>query len=169
MGEINNAMNDYLGNAERFADFFNGTMFGGEKVVNPEGLNDASEKYNLSVAYNPRTKERGKAVERIRDLKKVYNDSACFRILGLEGQDYIDYGCGVRGAEYDIMEYRKQMNRMRTGIEGNKDKLSKSELFSGMRKPFLTGLSTSWRGRKPQPTSTSLSIIPARKTSPRSR
>ena len=134
MGEINNAMNDYLGNVERFADFFNGTMFDGESIVKTEGLDDASEKYNQSMAFNPRTKERGKTVERIRDLKMKYNDGVCLRILGLEGQDYIDYGAGVRGAEYDIMEYRSQMKHLKAGVDNNKEKLSKSELFSGMRR-----------------------------------
>lgn len=134
MGEINNAMNDYLGNAERFADFFNGTMFGGEDIVKAEGLNNASEKYDQSVAFDPGTRERGKTVERIRDLKMKYKDGACLRILGLEGQDYIDYGAGVRGAEYDIMEYRSQMKCLKASIYDNKEKLSKSELFSGMRK-----------------------------------
>ena len=71
MGEINNVMNEYLGNACRFADFFNGVMFCGDNVVKPEYLRDASEKYNQSVAYNPRTKKRGDTVERIRDLKKI--------------------------------------------------------------------------------------------------
>ena len=123
MGEINNAMNEYLSNMERFADFFNGTMFDGENIVKSEGLNDTSEKYNQSITFNPRTKERGKTVERIRDLKMIYNDSACFRILGLEGQDYIDYGCGVRGAEYDIMEYRRQMKRLKAEIDSSKDLL----------------------------------------------
>jgi hypothetical protein len=134
MGEINNAMNDYMSNTARFADFFNGTMFTGKCVIEPEGLHDASEKYNQSLAYNPKTKERGKTIERIRDLKMFYEDKFCFRILGIEGQDYIDYGGGVRGAEYDIMEYRRQMKRLKADMGKSADKLSKSELFSGMRK-----------------------------------
>ncbi|MCR5702353.1 MAG: Rpn family recombination-promoting nuclease/putative transposase [Lachnospiraceae bacterium] len=131
MGEINNVMNDYMSQSERFADFFNGTMFEGRNVVKPKGLKDASEKYNQSVVVNPRTKERGKSVERIRDLKKIYEDKACFRILGIEGQDYIDYASGVRGAEYDIMEYRNQIKRLTKSTES---KVTKSELFSRMNR-----------------------------------
>ncbi len=132
MGEINNVMNDYMNKDERFADFFNGIMFSGDNVVKPEGLNDTSEKYNQSMVVNPRNKKRGKTVERIRDLKKIYEDEIGFRILGIEGQDYIDYAGGVRSAEYDIMEYRRQINQKKLGIR--EEKVTKSELFSGMRK-----------------------------------
>lgn len=38
MGKRNIVWNDFISQNERFADFFNGTVFGGEKVVSPEAL-----------------------------------------------------------------------------------------------------------------------------------
>ena len=134
MGEINNAMNEYMSDSARFADFFNGVMFAGEEVIKPEQLSDASEKYDQNIVINPKTKERGKAVERIRDIKMRHIDGVCLRILGIEGQNYIDYGCGDRGAEYDIMEYRSQIKHLNSDITKTKNDLTKSEFLSGMRK-----------------------------------
>ena len=112
MGEINNAMNEYMSDATRFADFFNGVMFAGKEVIKPEELSDASEKYDQNLVVNPKTKERVKAVERIRDIKMRHIDGTCLRILGIEGQNYIDYACGVRSVEYDVMEYRSQIKHL---------------------------------------------------------
>ncbi len=120
-------------------------IFKGENVVQSDGLSYASEKYDQSIVVNPRTKERGKTVERIRDLKMLYKDTACLRFLGIEGQNYIDYGSAVSAAEYDIMEYRKQMKRIKTSLGNGDDKLTKSELLSGMSKDArLTPVYTIW-------------------------
>ena len=58
MGEINNAMNDYLGDVERFADFFNGIIIVAsspklweerDKYLNDE---ESGVNYNMCLAFD---------------------------------------------------------------------------------------------------------------------
>lgn len=41
MGKVNDALNDYMEDAEVFADFCNGVLYGGKKVITPEKLRKA--------------------------------------------------------------------------------------------------------------------------------
>ena len=43
MGEVNDVLMDYLRDNTRFADLFNGTLFGGESVIRAEELFEGSE------------------------------------------------------------------------------------------------------------------------------
>ena len=115
MGKINNAICDYLRDKRRFSDCFNGLLFGGAQEVDPRLLKDGSEKYDQPIAENPGTQERGGAVERIRDIKMVYDDSVCLRILGLEAESKTDLTLALRAPEYDIMEYRRQVRELQEG------------------------------------------------------
>lgn len=45
MGKYDVLMGKYLSNRERFADFFNGVLFGGEQVVDPDMLERAAGDY----------------------------------------------------------------------------------------------------------------------------
>ena len=45
MGKYDVLMGKYLSNRERFADFFNGVLFGGEQVVDSDMLERAAGDY----------------------------------------------------------------------------------------------------------------------------
>ncbi|HIV92812.1 MAG TPA: hypothetical protein H9744_14235 [Candidatus Eisenbergiella stercoravium] len=45
MGKQNDVILDYFDDNERFADLYNGTLFNGRQVIDPEMLEDASEHY----------------------------------------------------------------------------------------------------------------------------
>ena len=44
MGKQNDVLLDYFDDNERFADLCNGVLFGGRPVIDPEKLEDASER-----------------------------------------------------------------------------------------------------------------------------
>ncbi len=60
MGEVNDVLMDYLRDNTRFADLFNGTLFGGENVIRAEELFEGSE---VSVEGLSREGARKAAVE----------------------------------------------------------------------------------------------------------
>ena len=60
MGEVNDVLMDYLRDNTRFADLFNGTLFGGESVIRAEELFEGSE---VSVEGLSREGARKAAVE----------------------------------------------------------------------------------------------------------
>ena len=45
MGKLSNAVLDYFDDNVRFANLFNGSLFGGRNVVNPQELMEGSEVY----------------------------------------------------------------------------------------------------------------------------
>jgi len=138
MGKENNIMNSYLSDPTRFADFFNAVCFGGVSLINPEGLKEDFEKYEISLAENVNTGDRTGKEEHIRDIKKVYNDESVLRVLAMENQSYVDYTAGVRNMQYDVMEYAAQIKKLRAGHKGKSvsafKEISSGELLSGMLK-----------------------------------
>lgn len=138
MGKENNIMNSYLSDSVRFADFFNAVCFGGVNIISPEGLTEASEKHDISLAENPVTGDRTEKEERIRDIKKIYNSGSVLRVLAMENQSYVDYTAGVRNMRYDAMEYAGQVSKLKAEHKRknrfkSKD-ISSGELLSGMLK-----------------------------------
>ena len=88
MGKVNNVLNRYFRNKERFADLFNGIYFEGAPVIRPEQLTDASEVYTDAEAENLKTGEKGEFLERIRDIKMRLDTGEVLMLLGIEHQDY---------------------------------------------------------------------------------
>lgn len=132
MGKENNVLNSYLRDSARFADLFNGVCFGGERVIRPEELSEASEKYDVHVAENGDNGERTEKEERIRDIKKKYDNGIILRILAVENQNHVDYTAGVRNMQYDVMEYTEQLGRLKAEHRLRKDYGIASERLSGI-------------------------------------
>lgn len=141
MGKMNQAMQHYLEDGERFADLFNGVYFKGKPVIKAEDLTEGSEHYagvtegtgqyaertGISVVTQEQITEKDvisaqklpdcrrsrKRVERQRDLKKLLRSGGVLRILAVENQNLVDYSMPFRCMEYDTMEYQKQLSRLR--------------------------------------------------------
>ena len=116
MGKENDVMVDYLREDRRFADLFNGSVFGGECVVNPEELEEAGEVYtefktDETAASGNRLKKK-EVVSRLRDVKKRLRSGAELRILAVEEQSHIDYAMPWRCMNYDSLEYGRQVHRL---------------------------------------------------------
>ena len=85
MGKENDILCSYLEDNVRFADLFNGSFFGGEQVVRPEDLQEASEVYSGSL------KDQKGSYQRIRDIKKILKNGMTLNILAIESQTRVDY------------------------------------------------------------------------------
>ncbi len=85
---------------EVFADLFNGGIFGGKQVVNPEFLRSCSEWQTLRVQGED---DSAKVIKRFRDVKMEVSDAkSCPEIiLAVEAQREVDYGMPVRRMTYD--------------------------------------------------------------------
>ena len=129
MGQKNNALCSCLSNPVIFADFINGSIHSGEKVVSPRQLSDREtvtcQKEGTVHPQKPRYVERRRDV-----LKAVFHDD-CYIVIGIEAQDRVDYAMPVRCMEYDVTEYKRQLKELKNN---RKEKLPGEEFFSGMAK-----------------------------------
>ena len=117
MGKENDLMLDYLRDNRRFADLFNGGLFGGETIINAADLQEGSENYteykreitSATVIGKAKVKKKNQTVPRSRDLKKRLGTGAALRILAIEEQSHIDYTMPWRCMNYDSLEYSRQV------------------------------------------------------------
>ena len=75
---------NYLSDNLRYADLFNGVLFGGEKVLEPENLKEEDTKLVIS--------REGEEKGRYRDLIRKYENDVSYAVLGIENQESVDYG-----------------------------------------------------------------------------
>ena len=95
----------YLSDNVRYADLFNGVLFGGKEVIVPERLQGEDTKLVLSS-------EDGKK-GRYRDVIRKYESGVSYTILGVENQEVVDYTMPFRIMEYEFGEYSKQIAEIR--------------------------------------------------------
>lgn len=141
MGNVAVAMQEYLGDVERFADLFNGVFFHGERILAPEQLCEQSERYAVKQKVFPEEHHKGKRKlpnkvkrkEEFRDVKKKLQNGTMFRILAIESQNYVDYIMPLRCMEYDVQEYLKQVRILKRKYEQTKE-LHEDERLSGVKK-----------------------------------
>ena len=65
MGEVNDVLMEYLRDNVRFADLFNGILFGGESVIRAEELYEGSEVFVEKFVWDDTLPERQKGPEGI--------------------------------------------------------------------------------------------------------
>lgn len=111
MGKMDDVLHRYLDDAERFADFYNGVLFGGRQVIDVEKLSEASEQYKEAAGslLAKESEAKRKYITRNRDIKKYLKTGGVLRILAIENQNLVDYSMPFRCMEYDTLEYRKQL------------------------------------------------------------
>ena len=137
MGKISNAINHYLSDNRRFADFFNGICFQGETVVRAEDLSEGTQVYygitqELQKAGQSKKSEGRK--ERTRDICKKLKTGGTLRILAVENQQMVDYTMPYRCMEYDVMEYGKQIDILRKKNRQEKHLNNITEKMGGIKK-----------------------------------
>ena len=124
---------------------FNGYFGGGEQIIDAGYLRDVSEKLNGSIAKNPKTGARGKEIERIRDVKKIYKDGPILQILCLEDQNYVDYTAAVRTLTMDALDYSQQIDKLKKIHKDANDLKTGSEIECGIsREDRLHPVITLW-------------------------
>lgn len=111
MGQKNNVICSYLSDPVVFADFINGSIYCGEKVVLPHQVGDRETvSYTKEGQRQPAGKPR--YIERHRDMLKAVCDNGRYVIIGIEAQDKVDYAMPLRCMEYDVLEYKRQLKEL---------------------------------------------------------
>lgn len=130
MGKTSVVVTNFVRNKRRFADVFNGYCFGGETIVRPEDLEEASEQYMQEQGAEDSPDE----TERFRDVKMRLKNGGILRILAIENQDYVDYAMPFRCMEYDCLEYGRQVQELKDVNRQKKSLKGPNEWLSGIRK-----------------------------------
>ncbi len=82
MGKKNNVICDYLEKPERFADFINGSLYGGGQVISAKEIEEGPTVYS-------------KAAKSRDILKKVCREGS-YILIGVENQDMVHYAMPFR-------------------------------------------------------------------------
>lgn len=110
MGKINELLCDYLGRPEYYADFWNGTEFGGNPRIQSSLLIRHDREYHKSQQKPiPISGTR-------RDVQMQYCDKNKF-ILGIEVMETVEYTMPVRIMDYDAQEFQRQLKDIRSKHE----------------------------------------------------
>lgn len=145
MGVRNDAVCRFLSDRERFADFFNGTVFEGEQKIEPESLELCAGVYYPAPQKGRKGKEDGSiSTQRQRDVLMKDQKGIRYAMLGIESQDEVHYAMPVRCMEYDVCEYKKQVEELQKefdrelkeeqAVGGKKRRYSGAERLSRMHR-----------------------------------
>ena len=124
MGKKNNVICDYLEKPERFADFINGSLYGGGQVISAKEIEEGPTVYS-------------KAAKSRDILKKVCREGS-YILIGVENQDMVHYAMPFRCMEYDVLEYKKQLKRIKEDYRKVRER--KNEMGNGAAAEFLSGM-----------------------------
>ncbi|HJC56350.1 MAG TPA: Rpn family recombination-promoting nuclease/putative transposase, partial [Candidatus Eisenbergiella intestinipullorum] len=128
MGEKNDAFCTFMERADIFADFINGTVFGGRREVAPEELEAVPGIYHAEKHTDRRRGTGG----RYRDVaKKRCREGTCC-VLTVENQNELHYAMPARCMEYDALEYAGQLRKRRTRHRREKDLKGSAQFLSGL-------------------------------------
>lgn len=108
MGRKSDELCWYLNRPEVFADFCNGSIYGGKDVIAPYELAEAQH------VYSPKRKKgRRYPGRRERDVIKLLCREGHFVKIAVENQDRLNYCMPLRCSEYDLMEIARQVRRIK--------------------------------------------------------
>ena len=105
MGKPNIAVNHWLSDNSRFADLFNGIVFGGEQIVRPEELEPMDREADILITDK---EGREKGVQRYRDIVKRWRQGMDLAVLACESQRKVHYAMPIRNMLYDSLSYAEQ-------------------------------------------------------------
>ena len=106
MGKAGISVNNWLEEKERFADLFNGVIFEGKQVIQPNELEKISPVASVSTK-NRRGKRRN--VKKYRDVIMKWKNEIALVLLANESQDKIHYAMPPKVMIYDSLDYEEQM------------------------------------------------------------
>lgn len=142
MGVKDQGLQEYLKDNERFADFVNGTIFGGEQIIEAHYLKEVQRKKRVSykkqfVAGNIRKEKKSVKgdvgenlyhekvpkesnmklmyLERERDFLRLHDKPDCKVLLACEAETKANYEMPVRCFTYDSIEYTDQLRTRKSG------------------------------------------------------
>ena len=129
----------YMSDPAVFADVFNYFLYGGERVIDPDGLLplDATE---VVVPYG----NKGRTpLQRIRDVMKEWcmmkDNSTVYALLGIENQSNIHYAMPVKAGLNDYMAYAEQVEEASKSYHQNRNKKRRRQLLRMKGNEYLSG------------------------------
>ena len=121
MGKKDEILNSYFSDADRFCDFFNGAVFGGQQMLDP--------KNTVSRETVSRT---GGILRRQRDVYMQTEYRGSYVLYAVENQTAVHYGMVVRTMLMDAMEYNRQLEEKRREHRKRRDLKGSAEYLSGL-------------------------------------
>ena len=106
MGKADVNVNIWLSEKKRFANLFNGVIYGGRQVILPEDLEE--ENPVSSVSVKNRT-GKTKNMKKYRDIIMKWRNQATLVLLANESQDKVHYAMPHKVMLYDGMDYETQI------------------------------------------------------------
>lgn len=122
MGKKDDYQSHYFENKKRFADIYNGCLFGGKELMKPEDLEETDSVIVIPSQDIASTKV---ICDKIRKWKGYYAS-----ILVLESQSYIDYRMVLRAMKDDLANYEKQRTQAYQCLLDSGHKPSSNEFLS---------------------------------------
>lgn len=141
MGEADVSLKNWLKNKRRFADLFNGVVFGGRQVVKPEDLEEINSESDIIISHYGYDEEISeeitppKPVQRYHDSIMRWHKEIDLAVLTVENQLDINYAMPVREMVYDGLAYADQLRNVWNGLrDEEKNGIDTAEFFSRFRK-----------------------------------
>jgi len=123
------AVNEFLENKVRYADFFNGSLFQGRQIILPEELEVIKGESDILVEDKT---EGTTEVHRYRDIVMRWKKSIYLVVLACETQSEVHYAMPVRKMMYDSLSYQEQIKKKweEHELKGEVKQLSGAEYLS---------------------------------------
>lgn len=106
MGKKDITLKDYLSDAGRYADLWNGSMFRGRQVIRADELSEMNTVQSKS--------DTQAVIERSNDVAmKQTADGKCLAVWLIANQETVDYSMPVRVMLQEALEYDRQLKEIR--------------------------------------------------------
>uniref|UniRef100_N2A399 Transposase (putative) YhgA-like domain-containing protein n=1 Tax=Eubacterium plexicaudatum ASF492 TaxID=1235802 RepID=N2A399_9FIRM len=115
---------------DRFADLFNGSLFHGEKILQPDMLSESDTDVSSVLKFNGHAETLG----RILDVVKKSSYGIDFVILGLENQMKVHYAMPLRNMTADALIYMKEYSETVKRNKQSEPLQNDAEFLSGLRR-----------------------------------
>jgi len=106
MGKADVNVNIWLSEKNRFANLFNGVIYGGENVILAEDLEEVNPVSSVNVKNRV---GKTKSMKKYRDIIMRWKNQATLVLLANEAQDKIHYAMPHKVMLYDGMDYETQI------------------------------------------------------------
>ena len=127
MGKSDAILKIWLGEKERFADLYNGSVFQGKQIIKAEDLSPMQKETRTSLTSKD---EKLNIVEKYRDLAMKWDNGINLVILACENQEKIHYAMPVRNMLYDGLNYTEQIRQ----LDSKNNYKNSDEFLSKMKK-----------------------------------
>ena len=129
MGKSAAKMAQWMGTPTRFADLYNGSVFGGKSVIRPEELVPAKGEIHKIEKDNDNKQQE---IHRYRDIIMYWEKYGInLAILAIENQKNVHLAMPVRNMMYDSLAYQEQIDLQWNFLsKEEKNKCSKKEYLS---------------------------------------